>query len=218
MFNPTQSNLDGDAFGDRCDTLEITVYSPVDIIVVSPDGNDSIGPGFNTFGSLASYDSLTDYGIGANGLPGELDDRVAILQPSEGQYTVRIIPEVGGSGGYFLGIRDPGGNVSGGGYVGMTGASAPYTSDTPVENPVPLSGQSATVVIGSSPERRGDLNLDGVYNVTDVVGIVNIAFRSATVPTPVYLGDVNSDGITSSVLDVVRIIDHVFRGRPEPGP
>ena len=227
---PTQSSYDAsfdgssDAFVTRLspgafDTLQFTAYSPVDIIVINPTGTDSIGPGFNTFGSRASYDSANDYGIGANGLPGELDDRVNVLQAEAGEWVVRVVPEPGGAGGYFLGVRDPGGNYNG--YVSMTNFAENTISSfssTPVSNPVPPQGSYAVTSPIVATQRRGDINGDGVYDILDVTLTINIAFRGTTLPDPSYLADANSDGVASDVLDVVLIIGTAFRAQPEPGP
>lgn len=222
VVNPGQEDADGDNIGDACDTLEFKVLSPVDIIVISPDSTDSIGPGFNTFGAGASYDSTQDIGLGANGIPGELDDRVTISPVEAGQYKLRIIPEqqLGPQDtAYFLGVRDPGGNITGDGWVAMTGANAPSLSPIPVANPVPPPNEEHTTYVGGLCEqRRGDLNGDATYDVQDVVQIISISFRGQTTPDPAFIADVNSDGIASDVLDVLKIISHVFRGAPEPGP
>jgi hypothetical protein len=217
--NPGQEDADSDGVGNACDTLVMTAYSPVDIIVVNPSHTDSIGPGFNTFGTIATYDSAHDYGIGANGVPGELDDRVSIAQPVAGQYIIRVVPDPGGSGGYFLGIRDPGGNYDG--YVKVTGfgsSSQSSLSPVPIANPVPPPGQEAVVSALVESKRRGDLNGDHVYDVLDVTLTINVAFRGATAPTPPDIADVNGDGVAADVLDVVSIINTAFRGGGEPGP
>jgi hypothetical protein len=232
VFNPSQGDGDNDGIGDVCDSLVITVYSPVNIIVINPSGTDSIAPdGVNTIGIQATYDSLTDYGLGPNGQAGELDDRVVILQSEAGQYTIRVVPEPNADpeDGYFLGVRDPGGNCYGvrdpGGnivsevFICMTGAGAPYLSDTAISNPVPPQGESATLpLIGGGEPRRGDMNGDDLYDVLDVVGVIGVAFRNAALPDPPSIADVNSDGVASDVLDVVRLVGSVFRNQPFPGP
>ncbi len=222
VANPGQEDADGDNIGNACDTLEFKALSPVDIIVISPLGLDTIGPGINTFGSRASYDSTQDIGLGANGIPGELDDRVTISPVEAGQYKIRIIPETQlgpADTAYFLGVRDPGGNITGDGWVAMTGANAPSISPIPVANPVPPPNEEhATYVGGLCDQRRGDLTGEGTYDVQDVVQVINIAFRGQTVPDPAFIADVNSDGVASDVLDVLRIVSHVFRAGAEPGP
>ncbi|HWO56650.1 MAG TPA: hypothetical protein VNN55_03690 [bacterium] len=62
---------------------------------------------------------------------------------------------------------------------------------------------------------KGDLNKDGVYNVQDVVGLVNVAFRGAQEPCPPGIADLNCDGVVS-IVDVVLLVNHVFRGGPQP--
>lgn len=229
-YNPDQIDGDADGMGDLCDSLIITAYSPVDIVVYNPSHEDSIGPGFNTFGPNAVYDSLHDYGLGPNGIPGELDDRVVIIAPEIGVFTIKIIPEIDASSydNYFLGIRDPGGNCYGirdpGGnvvnetYIATAGASAPYVCDTPVANPVPEQGQCVSLLVAVCAERRGDMNDDHVFDVVDVVGVIGVAFRGVPPPAMSFVADVNSDEVISDVVDVVRIIGHVFRGQPPPGP
>lgn len=222
VVNPDQEDADGDSIGNDCDTLEFKVLSPVDIFVISPLGLDTIGPGINTFGSRASYDSTQDIGLGANGIIGELDDRVTISPVEAGQYKIRIIPELQlgpADTAYFLGIRDPGGNITGDGWVAMTGMNAPSISPIPIANLLPPPNEEhVTYVGGLCDQRRGDLTGEGVFNVQDVVQVINISFRGQTVPDPAFIADVNSDGVASNVQDVVRIVGHVFRGAPEPGP
>lgn len=246
IANAGQTNGDSDGLGDACDTLRLTAFSPVDIIVKSPDG-DSIGPGFNTIGPGASYDSTTDWGVGPNGLPGEADDRVIITIPETGQYVVCVMPESGGSGNYFMGVRDPGGNVTG--YVGIpstlaavqrseeinsewewlqsqssefascAGAnSQSYVSAAPVSNPVPGPGEEVCFTVLVAPQRRGDMDDNGLFNIVDVVLIINIAFRGSPPPSPSGIADVNSDCIASNIQDVVGIIGVALRGQNEPGP
>jgi hypothetical protein len=250
VANAGQINGDGDPLGDACDTLRLMAFSPVDLRVTSPSGVDSIGPGFNTLGSAASYDSTTDRGLGPNGVPGEADDQVLILAPESGQYVVRVVPEIGASGDYFMGIRDPGGNVDGfvnvdasvlksaadsdhdflilqAKYMSVADATsvacpgansqASY-SDSPIANPVPGPGLSHSFAVLVAPQRRGDLDDNGVFNIVDVVLIINIAFRGANPPSPPGLADVNSDCIASDIQDVVRIVGIALRGQEEPGP
>lgn len=62
---------------------------------------------------------------------------------------------------------------------------------------------------------RGDINEDSVYDVLDVVGLINYVFRGGLAPYPDLIGDVNCDGVPD-ILDVVRLIDHVFRGGDQP--
>jgi hypothetical protein len=59
---------------------------------------------------------------------------------------------------------------------------------------------------------------DHIYNVQDVVGVVNVAFRGAALPLIHEIPDINGDGIASDVVDVVREVDHVFRSKPQPSP
>ncbi|MFC1525035.1 dockerin type I domain-containing protein [Planctomycetota bacterium] len=56
----------------------------------------------------------------------------------------------------------------------------------------------------------GDINLDGMVNVLDVVLLVNVAFRGAT-PSPGVNYDVNHDG-TVNVIDVVKVVNVAFKG------
>lgn len=64
----------------------------------------------------------------------------------------------------------------------------------------------------------GDVNGDGVHDVLDVSGIVNIAFRGASLPRLLGVADLNGDGVSSDVLDVSSIINVAFRGAPAVFP
>lgn len=63
----------------------------------------------------------------------------------------------------------------------------------------------------------GDLDTNGVISISDVVSIVNIAFRGAAIPPSdplcplVTRADVTCDGVVS-IQDVVTIVNTAFRG------
>lgn len=73
-----------------------------------------------------------------------------------------------------------------------------------------------TVISAVLPDvRRGDLNVDGFWNVQDVVAMIEYVFRGAVQPEPLSIGDFSCDGV-ADVVDVVSLINFVFRGGP-PG-
>lgn len=234
--NPSQEDGDGNNIGDVCDELVIIARSPVDFVLTSPNGSDSIGIAldrsiFNTIGANASYDTTTDYGIGPNGVMGEADDAIRIQAPTFGEWRLVINPEpwADTAEDYFLGIRDPGGNMTGvrdpgGNIIGnvkVTGTgegTRTSVHDTVVTNDVPPQGTYALCPILVTSQRRGDLNDDKQFDVIDVVGIIGVAFRGAALPLIPEVADVNGDGVASDVVDVVVEIGHVFRGAAQPAP
>lgn len=84
----------------------------------------------------------------------------------------------------------------------------------------PFGSQSAwsetRMVTVHTPYVLGDYNGDGILDVVDVVGMVNLAFRGGAplLPPPERM-DINCDGLYN-VVDVVLLINHVFRGGPAP--
>lgn len=72
----------------------------------------------------------------------------------------------------------------------------------------------------TAPERfyvpgPGDMNMNMSLNLVDVVMLIDVIFRGATVPSSPYLADVNGD-CELNVADVVTLIEHVFRGGQLP--
>jgi len=160
------------------DSLIFTAYSPVTITVIEPDGSDSIGPTFNTIGATASYDAVTDWGIGPNGIPGEPDDRVVITNVQGGTYIIKIKANPGASGdGYFLGIRVDGTNEV---YASLSGA----ISQTPVEHPLPPEGTEAVFSFQATAVPRGDLDGNHLLDAVDLAILIDIVFFSAAEPDP----------------------------------
>jgi len=62
---------------------------------------------------------------------------------------------------------------------------------------------------------KGDLDNNQIFNVLDVVKLVNIAFRGGLPACPPGADDINCDGHVT-LQDVVLLVNHVFRGWPRP--
>lgn len=62
---------------------------------------------------------------------------------------------------------------------------------------------------------RGDVNRDGVINISDVVYLINYLFIGGPAPDPLELGDANCDGVVNGA-DVVYLINYLFIGGPPP--
>lgn len=165
--------------------IQMVVYSPPDSVAEV----DSIGPSFNTFGSQATYDSLTDYD--SDGLP---DTRVRIASPDTGEYKIKYIL-IGAPGDYLTGI-------------GIDGHAE-------VQSHVAFSsvGQTNSATLRLAPPLRGELNGDGLIDVFDVIASIDIVFSGG--PDPQGLADVNCDNV-ADVFDVIYLIEYAFSGGAAP--
>jgi parallel beta-helix repeat protein len=67
----------------------------------------------------------------------------------------------------------------------------------------------------SHPYLLGDVNIDGVIDVGDVVYLINYLFKNGTAPYMMLLGDVNRDD-NIDVSDVVFLINYLFKNGPPP--
>jgi hypothetical protein len=171
-------------------TMQVVVFSPPN----SLGKRDTIGPSPtwpNTFGSRATYDSLTDHNSG--GLP---DTRVKIVSPDSGEYQIK----------YVL-IGDPGSYLTG---IGIDGHA-----EVKKQIAFAAMGQVVDTTYHLAPPTRGELNGDGVIDVFDVIASIDIIFSGAPPPNPPELVDVNCDGVPD-VFDVIYLIDYAFSGGPAP--
>jgi hypothetical protein len=62
---------------------------------------------------------------------------------------------------------------------------------------------------------RGDVNVDGIVNVGDIVYLVSYLYKGGPEPTPMEAGDANCDGITN-VGDIVYLVSYLYKGGPPP--
>ncbi len=63
----------------------------------------------------------------------------------------------------------------------------------------------------------GDVVLDGIVNLTDVIYLLNYLFRAGPGPLPEWTGDVTSDGEVD-ISDVIYLLNYLFRSGPPPRP
>ena len=87
--------------------------------------------------------------------------------------------------------------------------------DTVLDLSVTPSQLTFLEIVGSSVREAGDMNYDNVFDVVDVVLLINYVFRGSDPPYPQAVADANCDG-TPNVTDVVTLINHVFRGATQP--
>ena len=174
------------------DTLTCVAFSPVDLILTDPKG-DSIGLGFNTIPG-ANYDTSQDYNQ-----DGDKDDIITLPDRFFGLYMIRVFPEPLEKGTYSLGIRIDGGamNMLGKGY----------------HFPVP---EGVDTFYYYAPwYLAGDANSDWMWDLEDVVYLINYLFKNGPVPDPIGRGDANCDGILM-LDDVVYLISYLYKGGPPP--
>lgn len=69
----------------------------------------------------------------------------------------------------------------------------------------------------SQPYLLGDVNLDRVIDLGDVVYLINYLYKNGPAPYIQILGDVNRDEITD-IGDVIFLINYLYRGGPPPVP
>jgi hypothetical protein len=65
--------------------------------------------------------------------------------------------------------------------------------------------------------KKGDVNVSGTINSSDIIYLVNFVFKGGPAPgcNPA-VGDVNCNGVTNSA-DIIYLVNYVFKGGPAPG-
>lgn len=63
--------------------------------------------------------------------------------------------------------------------------------------------------------KRGDVNIDGSINLSDIIFLVNYVFKGGTAPDPLSLGDVNGDTAVN-LGDIIYLVNFIFKGGPPP--
>jgi hypothetical protein len=176
------------------DTLWITAYSPVDLIVTDPVG-DSIGLDFNTILD-ATYDTTVDVNE-----DDDKDDLVTIPRPFVGEYQIRVIaePDAEPWDSFSVGIRIDGSMES----PLIVGAG------------VPPPGESDTLTYGCLPNLRGNVDGDDVIALGDVLFLISYLYKGGPSPDPIELGDVNCDEIVD-LGDLLYLISYLYKGGVPP--
>jgi hypothetical protein len=77
----------------------------------------------------------------------------------------------------------------------------------------PLGGSHEDIGMIEYPFRVGDLSIDGRINIADIVAMVNVIFRGALVPCPIYAADTDCDRVFT-IADVIVMINY-WMGRSE---
>ena len=99
--------------------------------------------------------------------------------------------------------------------IGVTFSSEGLTSSEYTANMnISSNGGSATLpitltVTGGSSVIPGDLNMDGMINVQDIILMVNIALGSNPTPEEFEAADLNDDGVIN-VLDIVELVNIIL--------
>ncbi len=65
-------------------------------------------------------------------------------------------------------------------------------------------------------DHTGDVNMDEVIDLTDVLFLINYLFKGGTAPDPLRLGDPSAD-CAVDVTDVLFLINYLYKGGPAPG-
>jgi hypothetical protein len=66
------------------------------------------------------------------------------------------------------------------------------------------------------PDPTGDVNLDEIIDINDVVYLINYLYKNGPVPDPLRFADPTAD-CTVDVSDVLFLINYLFRSGPAPG-
>jgi hypothetical protein len=69
--------------------------------------------------------------------------------------------------------------------------------------------------VHASDVDRGDVNVDEIVNLGDVVYLISYLYKGGPEPCPVEAGDVTRDGIVN-LGDVVFLISYLYKGGPPP--
>ena len=107
---------------------------------------------------------------------------------------------------------------------GLVGSGEPVRTDVSVHglSSVPTT-TAAAISLAAGPDgagdrfRRGDVDADGAYNITDGIVILRFLFRGGFTPSCAAAADTDDSG-TLEVTDAILVFNHLFLGGEPPRP
>ncbi len=242
VYNPDQTDSDGDGVGDDCDVCPGFDDSTDSDADGTPDGCDNCpdlaNPGQEDFdgdGIGDACDPCTDFDGDGFGDPGFAsnqcpdDNCPAVSNPGQEDADGDDVGDVcdncptafnpdqadldaDGIGDVCDDCVDPDGD--GYGDPGYPATTCGLDNCPPLYNPDQADSNSDG--IGDVCDVAcGDANADGEVNVADVVYLINYIFKSGPPPASDWASDANGDG-NVNVGDAVYLINYIFRSGPAP--
>jgi len=83
-------------------------------------------------------------------------------------------------------------------------------------NEIRLNMALDTIKLTTCTYRPADVDGNGNWTLTDIVGLVNMVFKSAAKPTPLCRTDCNATGGNPNLTDIVCLVNKVFKGAANP--
>ncbi len=71
---------------------------------------------------------------------------------------------------------------------------------------------------GGCTYRPADVDGNGAWSLTDIIGLVNIVFKGTAKPSPLCRTDCNASGGNPNLSDIICLVNKVFKGAPNPPP
>jgi predicted outer membrane repeat protein len=194
-------NDNGGSFTVTDSLLAWNAYQGLSLPVYITDCSGTINSGgYNVVRVGCGFASATGDQVGSFDFP--LDPKIDTLKMNGGYTPTHALL----SGSPAI---DAGDNTAGGckDELGATLSSDQRGS----KRPLPIGGRCDTGAFELGPS--GDVNGDGLVNVTDVFYLINFLFAGG--PIPLGRGDVNGDNVID-VADVFYLINFLFAGGPAP--